>query len=153
MIERKFQWICAILLVCGQTPAFADEALDELMRKPEYRGVHDGMEEQKATLVAIQEGFIANDMDAIQHSANKLAKSMHFVSQGLPEQTGEAGPPEAWKAMYQIVEDAKTLKEDAARGDYPKAYERYSAIIGQCVRCHNLTQPPPEPEEVEEIEE
>lgn len=103
----------------------------------DFRDAHDSMTSQKKNIAAIQNGFLMRDADAVESGASALARGMLAVSRTLPDQaTAQEG---AWMTMYQIVAEAQQVKEKIAADDFDGAYEHYSAMVGQCVKCHQLT--------------
>jgi mono/diheme cytochrome c family protein len=127
----------AVILVWGlwQSGA-AEQRVTDTDIHAAFQRAHSVMKELRADLQAILDGFLTGDGRVIQAHADEVAKRMNVVAREYPPQPGTES--EEWKALADLIEQARLLQQDAKADRYSQAYQRYTVLAGRCVACHQI---------------
>ena len=101
-----------------------------------FRRAHDVMKDLRTGLEVILDGFLTGKIERIQEQADRIAERMNQVSREYPPQS-DAEATE-WKALADIVSQARLLRESVKVGNYQAAYQHYSLLANRCIACHQV---------------
>ncbi len=117
-------------------PGYAGEPVTDEEITEMFKRSHNVMKGQSQRIHAILDGFFAGDLGAVQRHAEELAQSVDAASRLFPPQVGKEA--DQWEAMAELVRHAAQMKQEAGRGNYGAAYQHFSAMTYQCLKCHQV---------------
>lgn len=138
-MRRKFLLGIGVVCLVGgmailSVPA-AERVIDETIQAI-FQRAHSVMKDLRADLQAVMDGFLASDLTVIQERANRIASKMNQVARRYPPESGDE--VEEWKALADIVEQARLLQQKANSGHYQAAYQHYTLLAQRCISCHQV---------------
>ncbi|MCM8794927.1 MAG: hypothetical protein NC819_03900 [Candidatus Omnitrophica bacterium] len=113
----------------GKEAVFEDPAMEEAFEK-----AHGVMRDQKNQMARIADGFFEGDAGAIRRGAGRLGQDMAEIRGLMP---ANADPDAfAWRAVSEITQQSQLLERNAVEGNYTEAFDNFTAIMRQCIECH-----------------
>ena len=114
----------------------AEEKVTDAQISERFGRTHQVMKDQQQRLSALLNAFLMGDTEAIQRYTEQIGQDMARVSQTFPPEPGKE--VQQWRAMAEIMERTRALKDSAAAGQYDKAYVHFVGLTKHCMICHQV---------------
>lgn len=143
---RMPKWRTAWMLIVtvmgwcvGVAPCHAGEVITNETIRRASGAAHGVMKEQRQRIRDLLDGFLVGDLRAIRAQAETIANAMSRVEREFPP--GEGQEAAQWRRLVNVIEQAHVVSTTARDGNYQQAYLYFSAMIGQCIECHQGRRP------------
>lgn len=137
LISMMFLSFSGAAFAAEAAKAVTDETLHQMFENSkEMQTAHTVMSGERQKLQEMQNLFLVGDYEGVTRTSEEIADSMGEVMRAVPLTSEKES--EAWHLMSAIVNEADAIHKLSAAKDYKKTYEHYTALVGNCIQCHQL---------------